>query len=303
MAKLSHRYVETLERIPLPPPPPSPPPPVSAQPLFQENALVPGRSPSPPFIHDPLPYENGSTALDDFAPSVPAKGKGKAKEAPKRPASRPVSEASSSDLDVPMALHANKKRRLANNDLGDITAAVEQSIADDNRSVASLQEIVPPKSTPTGKGKGKPKAKLLPSQPTPREQSVESIPPGAGTPKQRKKPGPRKKIDALPPQMQDLLAVPTASAAPSVSGDITPAGSRPPSPTGTVSSAIVFELDEVIPPLKKAKKVDDATMIKRLKGLEEAQNKVWKTIARREVAKVCIFRSSYYHGVAYSSVS
>lgn len=247
------------------------------------------RSPTPSYVQEPiLPFENGSVGPDDFvAISSKNKGKGKAIDSAKRPASRAVSEASSSDLDVPMAAkngHANKKRRLGK-DLGDITAAVEQSIADDQRSTASIQEIAP-KSTPTGKGKGKAKAKLLPSQPTPREQSVESIPPGAGTPKARKKPGPRRKIDTLPPQTQDSLGVGSGSAAASVSGDVTPAGSRPPSPTGTVTSAIVFDLDEIIPPLKKAKKVDDATMIKRLKALEDAQNKVWKNIARREVAKV-----------------
>ena len=48
----------------------------------------------------------------------------------------------------------------------------------------------------------------------------------------------------------------------------------------------MFEIDEVAPPLKKAKKVDDATMLKRLKVLEESQTKVWKNIARREAGKV-----------------
>jgi hypothetical protein len=45
-------------------------------------------------------------------------------------------------------------------------------------------------------------------------------------------------------------------------------------------------MDMVIPPLKKAKKVDDTTMLKRIKTLEEAQRKVWKNIARREIPKV-----------------
>jgi DNA helicase INO80 len=44
-------------------------------------------------------------------------------------------------------------------------------------------------------------------------------------------------------------------------------------------------MDMVIPPLKKAKKVDGATMLKRIKALEETQRKVWKNIARKEIPK------------------
>ena len=122
-----------------------------------------------------------------------------------------------------------------------------------------------------GRGKGKQ-----------REQSADSA---SATPKGRKKAGPRKKMDSLAPQTQDALGI--GSAAPSVSGDVTPAGSRPPSPSLTSISATVYELDEAIPPLKKARKVDDAAMIKRVKNLEEAQRKVWQNIARRDIPKVC----------------
>ena len=48
----------------------------------------------------------------------------------------------------------------------------------------------------------------------------------------------------------------------------------------------MFEIDEVVPPPKKAKKVDDATMLKRLKALEESQTKVWRKTARRGAGKV-----------------
>jgi DNA helicase INO80 len=44
-------------------------------------------------------------------------------------------------------------------------------------------------------------------------------------------------------------------------------------------------MDMVIPLLKRAKKVDEATMLKRIKALEESQRKIWKNIARREIPK------------------
>jgi hypothetical protein len=44
-------------------------------------------------------------------------------------------------------------------------------------------------------------------------------------------------------------------------------------------------MDMIIPPLKRAKKVDEATMLKRIKALEESQRKVWKNIARKEIPK------------------
>jgi hypothetical protein len=61
--------------------------------------------------------------------------------------------------------------------------------------------------------------------------------------------------------------------------------SRGISPAPSVASA-VYEIGEMIPPLKKARKADDATMVKRLQNLQEAQKKVWYTIARKDVVKV-----------------
>ena len=134
-----------------------------------------------------------------------------------------------------------------------------------------------------GKGKGKQ---------TQREDSVDSI---SATPKQRKKLGPRKKFDTLPPQTQELLGIAgTGSTSASVAGDVTPSASRPASPALTSISATVYELDEPIPALRKAKKVDDTVMMKRVRNLEEAQRKVWTNIARRDVPKVrspCVARS------------
>ncbi|KAF9044838.1 hypothetical protein BDZ89DRAFT_1058935 [Hymenopellis radicata] len=85
----------------------------------------------------------------------------------------------------------------------------------------------------------------------------------------RKKPGPRKKAPiaslSAPLPMEGLMEPPSQAA--SVAGDITPSIS-------------------LCCPLKRAKRLDDAGMMKRVKTLEEQQRKVWSTIARRDVAKV-----------------
>lgn len=113
-----------------------------------------------------------------------------------------------------------------------------------------------------------------------REPSIESA--STGTPKTRKKPGPKKKTGlALEVETEQ------GSRPPSLLGDVTPA-SRPGSPT-PLNTTMVYELDEQMPPLKKAKKVDDAILIKRIKTLEETQKKVWTNIARRDVVKVDYF--------------
>ena len=120
-----------------------------------------------------------------------------------------------------------------------------------------------------------------------REGSVDSTS-GVKQPRRR---GGKKKLEAGALQNPDLLSV-----APSLSagGDLTPGTSRPSSPALTAMSdklnATVFELDEQVPQLKKAKKVDDATMLKRVRGLEETQKKVWTTIARRDIPKVSFLR-------------
>ena len=114
-----------------------------------------------------------------------------------------------------------------------------------------------------------------------REGSIDS----ASGVKQTKRRG--KKLEAGALQNPDLLGVlPSISAG----GDLTPATSGPSSPALTPMSdklnATVFELDEQVPQLKKAKKVDEATMLKRVRALEETQKKVWTTIARRDIPKV-----------------
>ena len=109
-----------------------------------------------------------------------------------------------------------------------------------------------------------------------REPSHDSV---SVTPKPRKKPGPKKRV-GLGLELENEQA----SRPSSVIGDVTPAVSRPNSPLP--SNTTVYELDDLIPPMKKAKKVDDTAMMKRIKSLEEAQRKVWTNIARRDVSKV-----------------
>ena len=240
------------------------------------------RGPSPPLsdgfdagpadIHsDGLTFvgqdENGRDI--DEAP-ISSRKKGKGKEVAKRPPA-PVASDSDSDLDIPIsAMRPPQKKRRVEKDAAD---GDERSVADESISISAASPANKLLASARGKGKGKQ-----------REQSTDSV---SATPKGRKRLGPRKKLDALPPQTQELLGV--GSTAASVSGDVTPIGSRPASPALTNISATVYELDEAIPPLKKARKVDDAAMIKRLKTLEEAQRKVWMTIARRDVVKVSEF--------------
>lgn len=156
---------------------------------------------------------------------------------------------------------SNKRRKLDNNSAG-IANGVEHTQAHDSISLKlSISKL---------KGKAKQ------SQ---REPSHDSI---STTPKLRKKPGPRKKAGLALELEGDQASRPS-----SLMGDVTPSVSRPNSPVHT-NTTMVYELDEQIPPMKKAKKVDDTAMIKRIKSLEESQRKVWTNIARRDVAKVDI---------------
>ncbi|KAH9486801.1 Chromatin-remodeling ATPase INO80 [Psilocybe cubensis] len=118
-----------------------------------------------------------------------------------------------------------------------------------------------------------------------REASHDSV---SVTPKTRRKPGPKKKGGIGLELENEQLSRPS-----SIHGDITPAVSRPNSP-GPANITMVYELDETIPPMKRAKKVDDAAMMKRIKSLEEAQRKVWTNIARRDVAKVYKYHVTGY---------
>ncbi|KAI8995491.1 SNF2 family N-terminal domain-containing protein [Trametes punicea] len=280
--RMSHHYRDRLARIPLPPPPPPPPPPpVDEELMLQTRAASPPISDeydvgAPDFQSDGITFvgqdENGRV-IDE--PQVGGRRKGKGKEVAKRPQAAAASD-SDSDLDIPISAMRppQKKRRVEKNGAeGD-----ERAVADEPVSVAIGSPANKLLASAKGKGKGKD-----------RERSVDSM---SATPRGRKKVGPRRKHDTLPPQTQELLGV--GSAAASISGDVTPAGSRPASPAPTNISATMYELDETIPPLKRARKVDDAAMVKRIKTLEEAQRKVWMTIARRDVAKVYKYHVAGY---------
>jgi chromatin-remodeling ATPase INO80 len=283
MNLLSVRYADVLERIPVSAPHPVHEP----QPQSVEDELLstlsrvsPGHdfrdsnnSPSAQRLHA---QENGAEdaarELEEsvLGPSTPSRGKTKTIDA-KRPPYAAASDASSSDLDIPRDQgRANKKRKVGKD--FDITADLERSIAEDQCSVASAPDVMRLSTTTKSRSKGKGKPGI-------REQSVDSV---SATPK-RKRPATRRKLDGIAPQTLETLGLGSAPA--SIAGDITPSGSRPPSPTLTATSATVFEMDMIIPPLKRAKKVDEATMLKRIKALEESQRKVWKNIARKEIPK------------------
>ena len=161
---------------------------------------------------------------------------------------------------------ATKKRRLDNA----TSNGVDPSTAQESKISSKI------------KGKGK------------REMSPDSVSvtqkPG------RKKPGPKKRV-GLAVELDNEQGRPSPA---SFMGDDTPAVSRPTSPA-LAHTPMVYELDEIIPPMKKAKKVDDAAMIKRIKSLEEAQRKVWTNIARRDVAKVILSYRCICRYISYFS--
>ena len=180
-------------------------------------------------------------------------------EAKKRSAEQILSDASSEleTISTKTKQPATKKRKTGETGAVDVVASLRASAA--------------------GKKKGK--------QAT-REGSIDST---SGV-KQTKRRSGKKKLESGALQNPDLLSVlPSIS----VGGDLTPATSRPSSPALTPMpdklNATVFELDEQVPQLKKAKKVDEATMLKRVRALEETQKKVWTTIARRDIPKVSFF--------------
>ena len=186
---------------------------------------------------------------------------------------------SSSESEMPIAAKPAPKRRRVNksNHLQDITADLDPSLAGPPADMSSMTSTIPLVIKPaTGRGRGKGKQ---------REEQADSV---SSTPRGRKKLGvPKNKIDILPPQTQEALGL-TASTSMSASRDASPVASRAPSPALTNVSATIYELDDQPPALKRAKRIDDNAMWKRIKTLEEAQRKVWTNIARRDIVKVCI---------------
>jgi chromatin-remodeling ATPase INO80 len=206
-------------------------------------------------------FELERTVLQDYP--LP-KQKSKIDDSRKRPVpgtgSDLESEMDNSKTADSLSAPVIKKRKLDNDGVA-IGNGVEISTAQESISL-----------NPPSKNKGKGKQAQ-------REMSPDSV---SVTPKPtRKKPGPKKKVGlALEIENEQRLSQPS-----SLVGDATPVVSRPTSPALT-HTTMVYELDEPVPPMKKAKKVDDNALIKRIKSLEEAQRKVWTNIARRDIAKV-----------------
>ncbi|PFH54596.1 hypothetical protein AMATHDRAFT_52228 [Amanita thiersii Skay4041] len=277
--QLHHMYDTRIARIP--PPPPSPlPMSLSAPDLLESGPLSyreNGHTRHRGHRHKDSSRRHGTSAEDSSMDPEKQilnessntdqilRSKGKGKDG-KRPQASGAASDVSSDFDVPFrgdrSGQAYKRRKI------DRTAAC---IADDfeksfNEPVSLSAVLKSSASKHRGKGKQ-----------IQREDSLDSL---SATPKaNRKKPGPKRKPDLAPDDLE------SASHPPSVAGDVTPAISRPASPAPTISS-IVFDFDEIIPPLKKAKRLDDASMLKRVKTLEENQRKVWTNIAKRDVTKV-----------------
>jgi DNA helicase INO80 len=286
---MSRHYSSRIARIPPPPPPPSPPP--GTESLSVDDDLLSTLHPDSPQDHDYrygmdvggyVPMEGRGRpfghAAEDAAREVEESilghsnalalaGLGDNKPTTKRHASGAVSDGSS-DLDIPIPFRkglgpANKRRRLDRDD--DIMDALDRAIAGQSLPLA----LNPFKYEAKGKGKQ-----------IQREVSLDSVSTAPKAP--RRKPGPRTKLDTLPPETLDSLGLGASMPASAVA---TPSVSRLSSPALTAST-VVFEIGEAIPPLKRAKRVDDNAMLKRIKALEEAQRKVWTNIARRDVAKV-----------------
>ena len=227
-----------------------------------------------PKADDYFPHGAEGAARELEESEMAGLSKGKGKQAAKRPAPLDIHSDTSSDLEVPVASRKDKsghtiKKRRVERDAADMADELE-------RSVTGEHFISSGKAIPFVKGKGKVKLGLS------HEGSPDSI--STATPnKIKKRPGPKRKLD-FPEGLGDYLGAGSGPA--SVSGDITPSPSRAPSPTLTSTSNIVYELEDTIPPLKRAKKVDDHAMLKRVKTLEEQQRKVWTNIARRDIQKV-----------------
>ncbi|KAF9240898.1 P-loop containing nucleoside triphosphate hydrolase protein [Melanogaster broomeanus] len=252
---LSRHYVSRIAQIP---PPPSPPP----MPLLSvDEDLLSTLHPSPPpdaaiFDHagDSTEYNREprgrsfNAGAEDAARELEESLLGSwPKNKRKDPLKRPANGAvSDASSDLEIPTPAARREKPANKKRKVDKDA--SAIADEFERAVDEASASPVKgSKAKGKGMG---AQL-------REQSVESTATSSLTPKGRKKAAAKKKLDGLHLDVSGRHA----------------------------TSAVVYELDEVVPPLKRAKKIDDNAMAKRVKSLEEAQKKVWTNIARRDIAE------------------
>lgn len=283
--RISHYYSSRIARMPLPPP---------ASLAIQAPRLDDGLRDPSPILEYTSDYERsqddggvrptgrfGSGAEDaahelersvledyyDYPDRRARQKSNKAKELSKRPASD-----TNSDFEVPKKVDktgpALKKRKLDKDAESNLDVHEESNMTDGLLSSTIL------------KLKGK-------DRQIQREGSYDSL---SLTPKPLRKRASKKKFGLV-----SEFELESGSLALSASADVTPAISRPASPV-VAPSTFVYELDEQIPSLKKAKKMDDSAIMKRVKALEEAQRKVWTNIARRDIAKVY-----KYHALGYQS--
>ncbi|KAF9569693.1 hypothetical protein CPC08DRAFT_652613 [Agrocybe pediades] len=273
-ANLAQRYSAKIDSIP--PSPPTPPPNLPSANFDDEfESLVRMNG------HDAEHHRRFNASAEDAAGEFERamlhddptdKPRKRPSEARKRPIPSFESEVED-EADKSKAIAGPVKRRKLEND-------ASHSLVQNGTDNAAGQDPISLKlSISKLKGKGK---QLQ------REPSHDSISMSL-TPKGRKKPGPKKKGLAGEIENEQL------SRPSSLMGDVTPAASRPGSPT-PANTTMVYELDELIPPMKRAKKIDDAAMVKRIKSLEETQRKVWTNIARRDIAKVY-----KYHALGYQT--
>ncbi|KAJ7597201.1 SNF2 family DNA-dependent ATPase [Mycena floridula] len=244
--RVSHYYGGKIARIPGPRP--SSPPMMS----LDGGPSMNGYS-EPNFSGSRLPESNGqghhefeSATYDDDVAMGSARRSTRGWDVGKRPASGPISDHSSDE---------------------DVVPTEKQSHTSKKRKIEAIPDEVSVSGLSTGP--------LELGVPGPSTESVQ-LPDEANISKSSRKKPTVKRRSGLDMEMPPIHP-------PSVS-DITPSISRPSSPAPTAS--VIFELDETIPPMRKAKKMDDGAITKRLRALEEAQRKVWTNIARRDVAKV-----------------
>ncbi|KAJ3851493.1 SNF2 family DNA-dependent ATPase [Lentinula lateritia] len=271
--RMSHYYLEKIARLPLQPPSPSPPIPPPHIDEYPYPAHPRDYSPhgyDAPYMDEPYQEHEADDPPPTSPPQLQARAKPKGKIGEKRPAAQMIADGVD-EIGVLSSTtkHAIKKRKLESGTI-DLVADEEQLL---DSEVPKLQPIPPSVKLVRGK--------LVPF--TPRDTSLDIVPPGKYS---RKKPGPKKKVPIAPDLVQEMPSVP-----PSVAGDVTPIASRAATPV-PVHSGVIFEMDEVIPSLKRAKKMDDSAIQKRVKALEDAQRKVWTTIARRDVVKVYKYHST-----------
>lgn len=166
---------------------------------------------------------------------------------------RLISNSDESDFDIPIRPHTSKRRK--HDEIDDITDELERSVADDNSRAPT------PSGRATSKrGKGK---------------AVEDMVKDVARRGKRKR------------NINELTAetfVSSKQLAPSEDG--TPHPSAPNSP----QLKTIYELTDTIPALRRPnKKPEGAHATRRIKAVEDAQFKVWTTIARKDIPKVDTF--------------